>query len=134
MSIVNFVNKDEESVFFDASVAREFANSLKYRPVTKFKQMNASIIPWHKVNNYHFVDPVTGELMEFMATALKSYNTIVCVYISVVQSDNTVHIYRLEWYGYSRTTSKQVTLFKREVERKYCPYPSDCFTFKAVWD
>lgn len=135
MSIVNFVNSETHEVFFDKSVARYFINSLKYRPMKKFGYKQASIVDWHTPNAFHFLDPLTGEIMEFQVTALMSYSTMVCCYIMALESDNRPHYYCIEWHGYSSTTSKQVTQWKHEVEkniRGFCKIKY--ITFDADWD
>lgn len=133
MSIVNFVNSETHEVSFSTDVMWYFINSLKYRPMEKFDYKQASIVPWHTAHGFHFIDPYTGEIMEFQVTALKSYNTLVACMIMVIQSDEKPHYYFIEWHGYSRTTSKQVSQWKNRLLHNI-QHTYTLVTFDARWD
>ena len=132
MSIVNSVNKETHEVSFGPSVASYFINSLKYRPMKKFRNTTASVVDWHTPKGFHFIDPYTEDIIEFCVTALKSYDTMVCAYITVVYSDHKTHAYCLQWLGYSRSTDDQIRKFTTEIESKLPSHAiTEKFTFKV---
>lgn len=132
MSIVNSVNKETHEVSFEPSVALYFINSLKYRPMKKFRNTNASVVDWHTPKGFHFIDPYNEDIIEFCVSALKSYNTMVCAYITVVYSDNTFHAYGLQWIGYSRSTDDQIRKFVANIDKDLPSHAiKETFTFKV---
>ena len=81
------------------------ARYAKYRPTKQFRRMNASETDWF---------PYTLKGKQVMVKALKSYNTIVAVCISSPDIETLTFV---DWHGYSRTTSKQVTLWYGEIHK-----------------
>ena len=84
---------------------KSMAVEAKYRPCKQFRKMQAYEIDWF---------PYTIDGREVLIKALKSYNTVVAICIS--DPDNEMITF-VDWHGYSRSTSKQVTLWYGEIHK-----------------